>query len=126
MALGRTRAEALMVDTCTVTSATALSTDDLTGAVVPARASRYTGRCKVQMIGGAGGNRTEVGQISTVVLRLELHLPVVGSEDVSHGDLVTITASVNDPMLVGRTYILRDIPPKSFPTAHRFGMEEAT
>lgn len=126
LARGRLLAESLMVDTCTVTAAVALTTDDLTGVVTPTLATQYSGRCKVQIAGAGGGSRTEAGAVSAVVLRMELHLPVTTSTTVSHGDLVTITASANDPMLVGRTFVLRDIPPKSFPTAHRFGMEDAT
>lgn len=122
---GRRRAEALMVDTCTVTRAGSGTTDDLTGEVTSTPTTVYAGRCKVQQA-AAMGQRVDAGEASTVLLRLEVHLPVAGSEDVRRGDLVTITASANDPALMGKTFRVHDQAAKSFATARRLGVEEVT
>jgi hypothetical protein len=126
MLRGRVMAEQLMVDACTITFQTGVTTNDLTGVVTPTTSPRYTGKCKMQIAGVGGGNRTDVGEVSLLVLRLELHLPAVGSESVSRGDLVTITASAHDAALVGRTFLVRDVFHKSFETARRMGIEETT
>lgn len=127
LARGRAAAEALMVDACTIADTTSLITDDLTGQVVATRAPVYTGKCKVQTSGsGALGDRTDVGEVALVVLRLELHLPVLGSENVHRGGLVTITASVTDAALVGRTFRVRDLTHKTWLTARRLQIEEVT
>jgi hypothetical protein len=39
---------------------------------------------------------------------------------------VTITASVNDPDLVGRVFLIRDLFHKTEPTARRVGVIERT
>jgi hypothetical protein len=127
LARGRVAAQALMVDACTITDTTSIITDDLTGQVVRTQAPVYSGPCKVQTSGsGALGDRTDVGQVALVVLRLELHMPVVGSENVHRGGLVTITASATDAALVGRTFRVRDLAHKSWLTARRLQIEEVT
>src|SRR5258708_330237 len=116
-----------MVDACTIQRRTGQTTDDLTAAVTPAYASVYAGKAKVQTAGaGAMGRRYDVGQVAEVMMRLELHLPIVGSESVARGDLVTITASVLDSALVGRVMRVHDLSHKSFATARRFLLEEVT
>jgi hypothetical protein len=127
LARGRTAAEALMVDACTITRRTGQTTDDLTGAVTPATTTVYTGPCKVQTSGsGAMGRRYDVAETTVVMLRLELHLPMATSAAVARGDLVTVTASATDPGLVGRTWHIHDLSHKSWATARRFLIEEAT
>lgn len=124
---GRARAEALMVDACAIVRRTGQTTDDLTGAVTPTTTAVYSGACKVQTAGaGSLGDRTDAGEVTRDVLRMELHLPVVGSETVARGDIVTITASALDPALVGRTLLIRDLVHKSYLTARRLVVEEVT
>lgn len=125
LARGRTAAEAGMVDACTITHAGAATTDDLTGAVTGSPTAVYTGACRVQQP-VAAGQREDVGEMSVVMLRLVLQLPVVGSEDVTRGDLVTITSCVNDAALVGRVFRIHDLAHKSEATARRFAIEEVT
>lgn len=127
LARGRAAAEALMVDTCAITRVSGSTTDDLTGAVTPTEGPVYSGRCKVQTAGsGAMGRRYDIAEVSTVMLRLELHLPMATSTTAQRGDLVRITASVHDPALLGRLFRLHDLAHKSFATARRFLLEEAT
>lgn len=124
---GRAQAEALMVDACTIVHVTGTTTDDLTGAVTPATGPVYTGRCKVQTAGsGAMGRRYDVAEAAVVMLRLELHLPMATSSGVHRGDIVTVTASVNDPTLIGRTWRVHDEMHKSLSTARRLLLEEVT
>lgn len=116
-----------MVDACTIQRRTGQTTDDLTGDVTPVYSTVYTGACKVQTSGsGALGDRTDAGEVARDVLRLELHLPVVGSESIVRGDLVTVTAATSDAALVGRTFLVRDLAHKSFLTARRLQVEEGT
>lgn len=127
LASGRAAAEALMVDACTVTTAGTGTTDDLTGEVTGGTTTLYTGKCKVQQSGrGAQGQRTDAGELSSVLLRLEVHLPVVGTESVTRGAIVTVTAAANDTALVGRTFQVHDLSFKSYATARRLGVEEVT
>lgn len=125
LARGRTAAEAGMTDTCLIQRKSGGVTDDLTGVVTPTWATVYTGRCRIQQA-DAMGQRTESGEASVVVLRLELQLPIVGSEAVAHGDRVTVTAATNDTALVGRVFTIRDLAHKSEATARRVSLEEAT
>lgn len=123
----RRAAEALMADTVTVTRPGAGSTDDLTGEVTGGTTTVYSGKAKIQQsAAGAMGQRVDAGELSTILLRLEVHLPVVGSEGVARGDVVTVTAAANDAALVGRTFIVHDLAFKTFATARRLGVEEAT
>lgn len=124
VAAGRMAAEALMVDTCEIRYVTATTTDDLTGQVLEQTAVRYTGPCRVQQP-AAQGQRDDVGEVTVTVLRLQLQLPVVGTELVARGDRVVLTASV-DAALLGRTWRVRDLAHKTHATARRMTIEEVT
>jgi hypothetical protein len=127
IARGRIAAERLMVDACTIVDTSGSTTDDLTGVVTPTTATVYTGPCKVQTTGGgAMGRRYDVAEVSLVVLRLELHLPMATSTAVRRGNTVTLTTSQLDAALVGRTFKVHDEMHKSFATARRFLLEEVT
>lgn len=127
LARGRRAAERLMVDTCLIRRKTGVTTDDLNGDTFPAHETTYSGRCRVQSSGaGAMGQRVEPGEASVVVLRLELQLPVVGSENVGRGDLVTITAATNDAKLLTRTFKVHDLMHKTHATSRRLQLEEVT
>lgn len=125
LARGRVAAEALMVDTCTVTYVIGTHTDDFTGQVTEQRATRYTGRCKVQQP-RASGTRVDAGAVTVTLVRLELHLPIAGTEVVARGDQVVITAAASDPALVGRTFRVAAEAHKSLATARRLSIEEVT
>lgn len=125
LARGRAAAEALMTDTCTVTAVTGQTTDPETGVVTTTTTTVYTGKCKIQQA-TAMGQRVRVGEISEILSRVQVHLPVVGSEAVRQGHLVTVTASATDVALVGRVYRIHDEAAKTYATARRFGVEEET
>lgn len=121
---GRTAAEALMVDACTVKRLASTSTDPETGVITPTYTTVYTGKCKVQQSAPATAPTT-VGEAEIFVGQLALHLPVSATGP-APDDLVTVTASALDPDLVGKTFHLRGPAHKSYPTAHRFPMVEVT
>lgn len=125
LARGRTAAEALMVDTCTIQHKTGEATDLDVGTTTPAYATVYAGKCKVQVSSQHAGSATsrDVGQAGRLIGELEVHVPV-SATGLQPDDLVTVTASALDPDLVGRTFRLRGMAHKSFLTARRFPMIE--
>lgn len=125
LAAGRRAAERLMVDACTIMRAGTSTTDDLTGEVTDTPSTVYSGRCKVQQA-AAMGQRVDAGEGSALLMRREVHLPIVGSEAVRRGDRITITVAVNDSAAEGRPFIVRDEFTKSYATARRLGVEEVT
>ena len=122
---GRAAAEALMVDTCTITRSGEPTTDPDTGEVDDNPTTVYTGRCKVQQQAVQSRPQTP-GEAAVQMVRREVHLPVATSGGIRVGDLITITASVLDPDLVGRKLRVRDEHAKSYATARRLGVEEVT
>jgi hypothetical protein len=124
VAAGRREAERLMTDRCTITYVTGQVTDPLTGQVTPQTAVRYSGPCRVQAP-SVQGQQADVGQVPVVVLRLQLQLPVAGSELVARGDTAEITSS-GDEALIGRRYTVRDLAHKSHATSRRLTIEEIT
>lgn len=122
---GRIQAEILMTDHCTIVEVTGQVTDHLTGQVTDRTETRYSGRCRIQQPKGVG-LKTEAGAVTLTVLRLELQLPVVGTELVDRGHQVTIDASSGDPALVGRLFRIRDLAHKSHATSRRLTLEEIT
>lgn len=93
-----------MVDACTIVSDSETTVpvfDEATGTYTPAAGDTvYTGRCRVGSRGVLVNQEVDAGDREQGVNRLELSLPVVGSEAVSRGDQVTITAAIYDPGLV--------------------------
>ena len=127
LARGRAAAAALMVDTCLIRRRTGVPTDDLTGQTSPTYATIYSGPCRMQAAGsGAMGIRDEAGEAGVIVLRMELQLPVAGSDGVRRSDEATITASTNDPDLLNRTWRVRDLMHGTHKTARRLQVEEIT
>ncbi len=125
LARGRAAALAGMIDTCTITRVTSVTTDPDTGVQTPTTATVYEGVCRVQQRSAGGTRPVDAGEAYSLMLRLEVQLPnsAVG---IAVSDLVTITASVNDPDLVGRAFRVHDLAHKSEATARRLGVEEVT
>jgi hypothetical protein len=121
LAHGRAAANNRMMDACTVRRITGVTTDSA-GFVTPAKTVIYSGPCRITMSGE--GSPTEGGEATVAVLPLELHLPIVGSEDVRHLDEVTVDAARNDTALVGRTLRVSSKQIKSEATARRISVEE--
>lgn len=124
---GRRAAEALMLDTVTVTRADpgATTTDPESGQVVPASTTIYTGVGKIQSSQRSLARPAMVGEAERYVTHLELHLPV-SATGVAADDIATVTASTLDPDLVGCVFHVRELAHKTFLTARRFEIIEVT
>lgn len=124
LARGRAAAEALMVDTCTLRRRSGETTDPDTGEVTGTYTDVYDGPCRVQQAGTQAGAE-EPGEAYVLMLRLEVQLPmsVTGLEV---GDEIEITASVHDPDLVGRVFLIRDLAHATHKTARRVQVTERT
>lgn len=123
---GRAAAEAGMVDACTIRRVTAWTTDDFSGDRVPTylNPNPYAGKCRIQQA-LVQSTREDAGENDVLILRLELQLPVVGSEGLAVGDQVTITTA-RDADLIGRTLLVRDLSHKTDATARRLQLIERT
>lgn len=125
LARGRLAAELSMQDACTITRSSGEVTDPDSGDVSGSTSTVYTGKCRVQQH-QATADRQDVGEDNLLLLRLEVQLPIVGSEGLEVGDEVTITASANDADLVGRVFAIHDLAHKSEATARRVQCTERT
>lgn len=129
LARGRRQAEAGMVDTCTIERIIGVTTDPDTGQTTDVMADEpvYVGRCRLREITAAMAREANPAPSVHQAMRYRvLQLPVVGSEGIEAGDVVTLTTCVNDPDMVGRTLVVRDQSGSSEQTARRLGVEELT
>lgn len=115
-----------MVDACTVRRITG-ETVNAAGAIVSTTEAVYAGKCRIQVrtrerLGGSG---REIGEAYVIVSRLELHIPM-DAPAVFEGDLVVMTASLFDPNLAGKEFIVRDTMNKSHLTARRVTILETS
>lgn len=120
---GQAAAEALMLDACTIEHPTGEST---VGGVVTTTygPAYYTGRCQVQITAPTGAG-SDVGEAYRIVSRRIVKLPM-SVTGVLEGDRITITAAALDAELVGKVYTARDIEAKTYQTARRVTVLEAT
>jgi hypothetical protein len=126
LARGQMAAEVGMVDACTVRrKATGGTTDPDTGFPTQGYTELYAGRCRVQQH-QASAQREDVGGDRLLLLRLEVQLPVTGTEGLKVGDEIAITAAVHDADLVGRVFLIHDLAHKTHPTARRVQCLERT
>jgi hypothetical protein len=121
LAHGRAAAQARMLDACIVEHPTGVTSGGTTGVTTPAYATVYSGPCRVKL--ASPGSATDGGELTVSVLAFEVHLPVVGTEGIVHGDRVTITAALNDASLVGRRLQVIGKDVKSESTARRLSCE---
>jgi hypothetical protein len=126
LAKGQVKAEASMVDACTIRRRLPDVTNTETGEVTKAYLSPdpYTGKCRVQSA-LARSQPHESGEDYVLLLRLELQLPV-SVTGLRVDDEVTVTASAHDADLVGRVFLIRDLFHKTEPTARRVEITERT
>jgi len=124
---GRIAAEMRMLDACTITRSGGADTFNPTTGVytTPAGSAVYTGKCEVQVSDGLNARDTEVGGQEITLTRLTVKVPM-SVEDVQVDDVVTITASLLDPDLVGQTFRVIEGFAKSFATARRLQVERTT
>lgn len=126
LAVGRKAAEKGMVDACTIQRASgAGTTDPVTGVPSLSYMTLYTGACRVQQQ-VAIARPHDVGEDKVWLVRFDLQLPMATSAGLAVGDRVTITASVNDPDLVGRVFAVNELAHKSEATSRRVGIIEVT
>jgi len=119
---GRTAAEALMVDTCTITRVVSVATDADTGVVTPTYSTVYTGKCRLKLPVAVARPIT-VGGAQEFSQHPILSLPAT-TTGVQVDDILTITASLLMPSLVGRVFHVRAVPGQSHMTAARFEVME--
>lgn len=122
---GRVKAEAQMLDTCTITRPGTPVTDPNTGDVTNTPTTVYTGKCKVQSSNTMAANATEAGERVFTVVSRQVHIPA-NSADVQDGDVVTLTASRLNSFTVGKQYRVEGFTPDSFDTAARLPVKEIT
>lgn len=120
---GRIAAERNMVDACTITRQTGTSTDLQTAVVTPTIATIYAGKCRVQGHSPSMARPETVGAAYVFQTPFVLQVPM-SVTDVRVNDIVTITASVLDPDLPGRTYWVKELAAKTHMTSRRFGIIE--
>lgn len=123
LARGQTAAELGMVDACTIRRNSGSVLDDFSGTTTETWSSVYAGKCRVQQ-GIAQAAEGETGEDYLLHLRLVVQLPMA-TTGLKVGDEVTISAS-QDPDLVGRVFLVRDLFHKTDATARRVGVTERT
>lgn len=124
----RAHAESLMVDSCTITRAgTGAGTiDEGTGAVIPPASSTvYSGKCRVQRPGTSTSPRADTGGYEIGVGTLFAQLPTTAT-GIRRGDVFTVTASPNDPDLMGLDARVEANLAKTHATKRTLICEEAT
>ena len=120
---GRTQAEALMTDTCTITRVTGSVFNDSDGTYTDTLDTVYAGKCRVQLRNMAVAALPLSGERQVVALQLEVSIPLT-SVAPRVGDAVTVTVAPHDPALVGRVFRVREEMHKSQATARRLVAQE--
>jgi hypothetical protein len=121
---GRAKAEAQMVDECTIDRPGEPVTDAETGKVTVESSLVYEGKCKVQSKDSAVAS-PEAGGHSFVVVSRQVHIPM-NEADVQDKDVITMTASLLNSFTVGKKYVVRGFTPDSYDTAARMPVKEIT
>ena len=120
---GRAAAEAQMRDRCIITGAAASVWDEDAGTFTPGDpVVVYEGRCKLQTR-NVIVNEADAGDREVAVVRWEVHLPVFGSEAVTKGHVVTMTACALDAAVVGQVFTVQGPHFGSAKTARRVPVE---
>lgn len=120
----RAQAESLMTAACAITRSGPLTWNPSTLQHESSTVSVYTGKCRVKR-GGAQGSAETVADQTLTESAYAVHLPVVGSEGILVGDVVTITACPDDAEMVGRVFTVEASPAYSQGTARRVPVRES-
>jgi len=113
-----------MLDSCDVMRPGEPVTDPETGDVTPSATFVYSGPCKVQQTISQASNPT-AGSHAFTIQDSRVDFPV-SAGPLMVDDVVTITASVLDPQLVGSEFRVVELFHKSMATAQRTRVEQAT
>ncbi len=121
---GRLAAARTMVDTVTVTRPSRGALNTTTGQHATTSTTVYTGPARIRR---ATSSDATAGERELQRSRPTLALPVgeTGAADLRHGDVVTVSASLN-PDLVGRTFTVSSLEVGTTATAHRYVVEEVS
>jgi len=112
-----------MRDRCIITGAAASVWDEDAGTFTPGDpVVVYEGRCKLQTR-NVIVNEADAGDREVAVVRWEVHLPVFGSEAVTKGHVVTMTACALDAAVVGQVFTVQGPHFGSAKTARRVPVE---
>lgn len=125
---GRIAAIRLMVDACTIKRLSGQVTNLQTGAVIDSYTTLYSGICRIQRVRGqrlGSAHPAIIGAAQIYQQPLAVHVPVTVGGIILQ-DIVTVTASLMEPDLIGRQFWVQVLPPKTFTTAHRYGLQEVT
>jgi hypothetical protein len=121
---GRRAAEALMVDTCTITRVTGGTSDPETGVHTQTTTVVYSGKCRFQQRPIARpGSRTDVGEASVVQVDYSLQLPMAAT-GVRVEDAAVADTSALDPDLPGRAFRVASQAAKTHATSRRLELVE--
>lgn len=83
----------------------------------------YTGRCALRGMRWDGTD-VEVGGGEARIKSSRIHFPV--DTPVERNDLVVFTASTYDPNLVGRSFVVTDVPPEGWQISRWVLVDEVT
>ena len=120
LAMGRTQANARMTETVTVTTTTPGTVmDESTGTYPDVIVSHYGGLARIKFPTLTVSEQTPGGQ-TIAVQDVMLSLPVGFSSAVRIDDVVTVTGSIVDPDLIGRTFRIKGVAQAGQVSAHRF------
>lgn len=123
----RVQAESLMVSTCTITRGGGAGVwNEATGAYDATATTIYSGPCRLIFRSNSVVRETDAQGQFLLEQEPQLSLPVVGSETVTVGDAVTITANPYDAAMVGLTLRIAGIHTQTQATARRFPVEVVT
>ena len=117
----RARTETRMVDACTTRRQTGTTYDDTTGHTVPTWTACYAGPCRLKET-SATARSSEVGEAAVLLVQPQIHLPM-SAPLLQPGDEITLTACPDDPLSVGRVFIVKS---KEGATARRYTVIERT
>ena len=113
-----------MVDACDVMRPGESVTDPETGDVTPSSTFVYSGPCKVQQTISQASNPS-AGNHAFTIQDSRVDFPV-SAGPLMVDDVVTVTASVLDPQLVGSEFRVTELFHKSMATAQRTRVEQHT
>lgn len=119
---GRTAAERLMVDTCTIRRQSGETMDPVTLQMVPTYTTVYSGKCRVQITAVVGATMPEAGERTVVTQRISVSIPMDAAARVD--DQVVMETAAHDADLVGRVYRVRSEFAKTHATARRLECED--
>ena len=125
-ASGRTAAEGLMTDTCTITRANGEPTYNPSTLTytTPTPTTVYTGKCRVKPSVLSGNTTVQAGEERVALWPFSISVPF-SATDVELDDIVTVTSSA-DASLVGRPLRVRSIARGTNVTARRLDCEETS